>query len=148
LSMPMVELLFSSKDLLDSFGLTSRINDYTRIAKTANGVTKSAIDYLITNGHETTYLIEDTGISDHTVQLMSYEMNDTNKSRDSQHGYRDSYSTETAAIELVRLVNESLDKNKHVFAIFFDLTSAFDTLDISVLEIKLEKPGIRGKVLE
>ncbi|KAF2904227.1 hypothetical protein ILUMI_01947 [Ignelater luminosus] len=64
------------------------------------------------------------------------------------HGYRNNYSTETAAIELVQLVNESLDKNKHVFGIFFDLTSAFDTLDISFLEIKLEKLGIRGKVLE
>ncbi|KAF2889570.1 hypothetical protein ILUMI_16603, partial [Ignelater luminosus] len=31
--------------------------------------------------HEATYSIEDTGISDHTVQLMSYEMNDTNKSK-------------------------------------------------------------------
>ncbi|KAF2905382.1 hypothetical protein ILUMI_00800 [Ignelater luminosus] len=115
------------KDLLESFGLISLINDYTRIAKTANGVTKSAIEYLIINWHEATYLIEDT---------------------DSQHGYRDNYSTETAAVELVQSVNESLDKNKHVFGIFFDLTSAFDTLDISFLEIKLEKLGIRGKVLE
>ncbi|KAF2891323.1 hypothetical protein ILUMI_14850, partial [Ignelater luminosus] len=65
---------------------------------------------------------------------------------DFQH--EDNYSTETAAVELVQSVNESLDKNKHVFGIFFDLTSAFDTIDISFLEIKLEKLGIREKVLE
>ncbi|KAF2890298.1 hypothetical protein ILUMI_15875, partial [Ignelater luminosus] len=65
---------------------------------------------------------------------------------DFQH--EDNYSTETAVVELVQSVNESLDRNKHVFGIFFDLTSAFDTIDISFLEIKLEKLGIREKVLE
>ena len=63
-----------------------------------------------------------------------------------QHGFRSKCSTETAAIDLVQFVNKCLDSNQYVMGVFFDLSSAFDTLDISFICEKLEKLGIRGNI--
>jgi Reverse transcriptase (RNA-dependent DNA polymerase) len=44
-------------------------------------------------------------------------------------------------------VNKNLSQKKHVLALFFDLSKAFDVLDHEILLKKLKSIGIRGKVL-
>lgn len=65
-----------------------------------------------------------------------------------QHGFRHQHSTETAAIDLTEFIYRELDNGHRVAAIFFDLSSAFDTLDITIVENKLYAMGIRGKPLD
>lgn len=65
---------------------------------------------------------------------------------DSQHGFRGNYSTETAASDLVQTINEKLNSNEYVIGLFFDLSSAFDTLYIPFVREKLKKMGIRGNI--
>lgn len=64
----------------------------------------------------------------------------------SQHGFRSGHSTETATCEFVQHVADEVDKNKFVAGIFFDLSRAFDTIDLSYLSEKIHCLGIRGPV--
>lgn len=73
-------------------------------------------------------------------------LNSFNLLTTSQHGFRSNLSTETAAIELVQYISSKLDSNEFAMGVFFDLSNAFDTLDINFIEVKLEKLGIRGNV--
>lgn len=66
----------------------------------------------------------------------------------SQHGFRSKFSTETAVTKLTQLIKQNMDNGKLVVGVFFDLTSAFDTIDISFVGTKLEKMGIRGNLNE
>ena len=53
----------------------------------------------------------------------------------SQYGFRNLHSTEDAAIELVDTIQSILeaDKNEQIFAIFLDLSKAFDIIDHKIL---------------
>ena len=64
-----------------------------------------------------------------------------------QYGFRKEHSTEGAAIELIDRVLQDLDKNEDPFAIFLDLSKAFDTIDHGILLKKLSHYGIRGTTL-
>lgn len=61
-----------------------------------------------------------------------------------QHGFRAGYSTETATVDFVQYIMDGIDRRKHVAGLFFDLSQAFDTIDLSHLSHKLYYLGIRG----
>jgi hypothetical protein len=64
-----------------------------------------------------------------------------------QYGFRPNHSTEYAAVDLVDNLKKSLDNKKNPFAVFIDLSKAFDTLDHNILISKLHHYGIRGTEL-
>lgn len=63
-----------------------------------------------------------------------------------QHGFRPSYSTGTATVQLMDEISRCLDKGVPSLGIFFDLSKAFDTIDHGILLDKLYASGIRGVV--
>ena len=44
----------------------------------------------------------------------------------------------------VKIIEEALNRNKHVLGIFIDLSKAFDTIDHEKLLTKLDRFGIRS----
>jgi hypothetical protein len=77
------------------------------------------------------------------MQLYQY-MNDNNLLNENQYGFRHYHSTEYAAIELVDRLHKALSQGNNPFAVFIDLSKAFDTLDHTILLKKLTHYGIRG----
>ena len=67
---------------------------------------------------------------------------------DSQYGFLKNHSTEYAAMELTDKVLKDIDEKNISFAIFMDLSKAFDTLDHNILIKKLAHYGINGTPLE
>lgn len=78
-------------------------------------------------------------------RLMKY-LNKYNLLSDNQHGFRTGRSTESAAYKFVNYIYSNLDKRQFVGAVFFDLSKAFDCLDLSLTKEKLEQFGLRGNV--
>ena len=67
---------------------------------------------------------------------------------DSQHGFRENYSNETATIELTDHLLTQID-NKHLpIGIFLDLSKAFDCLSHDLLIAKLEAYGFDKSALK
>lgn len=75
-------------------------------------------------------------------------LNENDLLTSSQHGFRSKFSTETATNELIQNVYEELDAKNYVMGVFFDLSNAFDTLDLSFVSDKLNKLGIRDNLNE
>ena len=65
----------------------------------------------------------------------------------SQHGFKQLPSTETAALEFIDIIHQFLDSGKIPISIYLDLSKAFDTLDHGTLLHKLKYYGIRGTAL-
>ena len=65
----------------------------------------------------------------------------------SQYGFRRNHSTEFAALELIDRILLDMDKGEIPFAIFIDLSKAFDTLDHITLMHKLSYYGVHGTAL-
>ena len=61
-----------------------------------------------------------------------------------QFGFRKSHSTSHAVNFSVKIIEEALNRNKHVLGIFIDLSKAFDTIDHEKLLTKLNRYGIRS----
>ena len=64
-----------------------------------------------------------------------------------QYGFRRNHSTELATLDLIEKIQYQLDTHKNPFAIFLDLSKAFDTIDHDILLTKLYYYGIRNQVL-
>lgn len=80
-------------------------------------------------------------------QLMSYFL-ENNLFYDHQYGFREGFSTELALTEFVDRISTILDKRQIPFAIYMDLSKAFDTLDHSILLSKLQHYGINNNELK
>ena len=65
----------------------------------------------------------------------------------SQYGFREEHSTETACLEFIDRTYLELDRGNTPFALFLDLSKAFDTLDHSILLHKLRHYGISNTPL-
>ena len=65
-----------------------------------------------------------------------------------QHGFRDGKSVETASVHLLNTIYSNLDKGKYVVTLQFDLSKAFDTLEVDYISSKLFNLGIRGNILD
>ena len=63
---------------------------------------------------------------------------------ESQYGFRKNHSTEHAALELFDRVAKDVDDQNDPFAIYLDLSKAFDTIDHSIMIEKLHRYGIQG----
>src|SRR6267154_792007 len=64
-----------------------------------------------------------------------------------QFDFRKNHSTKFALLSSLDDIFESLANRRHVAAIFFDNSKAFDTIDRSILLSKLYHYGIRGNIL-
>lgn len=65
-----------------------------------------------------------------------------------QHGFLPSKSTETASINFLQFVYDQRDEGKLVAGVFFDLSQAFDSLDLEFVREKFHAVGIRGQILD
>ena len=75
-------------------------------------------------------------------QLLSY-FNTNKLFYDHQYGFRPLHSTESASLELVDRIFSLLDEDKIPFAVFMDLSKAFDTLNHDILLHKLSYYGVK-----
>ena len=65
-----------------------------------------------------------------------------------QFGFRHSYSTTMALIEITDQLREQIENKNVTIGIYIDLTKAFDLVDHRMLITKLESYGIRGPAIE
>jgi hypothetical protein len=65
-----------------------------------------------------------------------------------QFGFRKGYSTIDAVYALCGLAQMQINRNKKMYAIFVDLSAAFDMIDRSILLNKLNKQGFSIKIIK
>ena len=63
---------------------------------------------------------------------------------DCQFGFRKGHSTEQAIIEITDNLKCAIDNNLYSCGVFLDFAKAFDTVDHSILLVKLWEYGFRG----
>ena len=66
---------------------------------------------------------------------------------ESQHGFRENYSTESAVIEIVDHLKTQIDKKHIPLCLFLDLSKAFDTINFDIMLLKLRHMGINNLAL-
>lgn len=63
---------------------------------------------------------------------------------ESQHGFRQGKSTQTALLTMKELVIKNIERNEFTLGIFIDYSKAFDYLNHNILLQKLDAYGVRG----
>jgi len=61
-----------------------------------------------------------------------------------QFGFREKHSTYLALLNIIDHITQQIDSKSFSLGIFIDLSKAFDTIDHTILLLKLEHYGIRG----
>ena len=61
-----------------------------------------------------------------------------------QSGFQTGLSTEHSVVKLVNQIYKSFEKDHYTLGVFIDLSKAFDTVDHTILNRKLEMHGIKG----
>ena len=79
-------------------------------------------------------------------QLYAY-FNENNLITEQQYGFRPRHSTEFAALKLTDTIMYELDRSLIPFAIFLDLSKAFDTLNYKNFIIQIKILWIRQRSL-
>ena len=67
---------------------------------------------------------------------------------DNQNGFMKGKSTDTALFKHISQIAGSVENNKVTLGVYLDLAKAFDTISHTILCKKLQKAGIRGKILD
>ena len=67
---------------------------------------------------------------------------------ETQFGFRSNRSTELAVLHLIAKIMPAFEEKGYSFAVFLDLSKAFDTVNYNILIRKLKCYGVRGRVLE
>ena len=80
-------------------------------------------------------------------QLYSYLISN-NLIFDSQHGFREKFSTETAILELTDFIKRQIDTHHYPLGIFLDLSKAFDTINHDILILKLKSMDVGSNAME
>ena len=80
------------------------------------------------------------------IQLYDY-FQSNNLLYKSQYGFRKHHSTEFASLELVDTIQQQLDLKLYPFAVFLDMSKAFDTLDHEILMQKFSFYGVQNTSL-
>ena len=80
------------------------------------------------------------------LQILEY-FEQNNLLYKSQYGFKPLHSCELAALELVDRIHEYIDRGNDPFAIFLDLSKAFDTLNHDILIHKLKYYGFNTLAL-
>ena len=75
-------------------------------------------------------------------------LNSTNQIYNKQYGFRSKHSTEQAVSEIIGKILKNAEKRIPSVALFLDLSKAFDTLEHSIVLLKMERYGIRGCALK
>ena len=85
-------------------------------------------------------------------EVLKMQMEDYLRSKNvipkEHHGARRKHNTMTAKINIDENINSMRNNQKNVVALSTDLTTAYDTVDHSLLLIKLEHVGLRGLALK
>ncbi len=71
-------------------------------------------------------------------------LNKHNVLNQSQHGFRQNHSTNTAIANILNPLTTIIDKHHVAFVLFIDISKAFDSLSHDILLYKLNYYGIRG----
>lgn len=80
-------------------------------------------------------------------RLMRF-LEDNNTIADEQLGFRKLHCTTHVVADVITQISTNLDNKLHTCMVLLDLRKAFDTVNHKLLLQKLEKYGIRGKVLK
>ena len=85
-------------------------------------------------------------------KLMCKRLNSYLRSRNilvkTQYGFRENSSTEDAILEFMDYTYDAIHNSECLFAVYIDLSKAFDTVNHNTLLKKLQHIGIRGRIFD
>lgn len=112
-------------------------------------IPKNTADLSITNFRPISVLSTISKIIEKiTSDKINNFLSENNILNNAQHGFRAARSTETATCNFFEYVYKELDVGNFTSGLFFDMSIAFDCLNIQFMRDKLYNIGFRGNFLE